>query len=82
MSPISRTSIIFGKTISHAIRNLIQGGLTLAIALVVFNITLRGNPLLIAAILILGLVSFLGLGIVATSITKEQESGQLVLGFL
>jgi ABC-2 type transport system permease protein len=82
MSPISRISIIFGKTISHAIRNRIQGGLTLAFTLVVFNVTLRGIPLLIAALLILGAVSFLGLDIVATSITKEQESGQLVLGLL
>lgn len=82
MSPISRASIIFGKTISQSVRNLIQGGITLAIAIVVFKISIRGNPLLIASILIIGTISFLGLGIVATSITKEQESAQLVLGLL
>jgi ABC-2 type transport system permease protein len=38
--------------------------------------------LLIASILIIGTISFLGLGIVATSIAKEQESAQLVIGLL
>jgi ABC-2 type transport system permease protein len=82
MSPISRTAIIFGKTISFTVRNLFQGGITIAMAILVFGITIRGNPLLIAAILIIGTLSFLGLGIVATAITKEQESAQLVLGLL
>ncbi len=82
MSPISRVSIILGKTVSHAIRNLLQGAITITLAILVFGITIRGNPLIIASILIIGTISFLGLGIVATSITKEQESAQLVLGLL
>jgi ABC-2 type transport system permease protein len=82
MSPISRISIIFGKTISYTIRTLFQGGMTLAVAVLLFGVTIRGNPLLIAFILIVGTISFLGLGIVATSITKEQESAQLILGLL
>ena len=82
MSPISRTSIILGKTVSHAVRNLFQATITMTIAIFIFGITIRGNPLLIAAILIVGTMSFLGLGIVATSIAKEQESAQLVLGLL
>jgi ABC-2 type transport system permease protein len=82
MSPISRVSIILGKTVSHTIRNLFQGGITITIAILIFGITIRGNPLLIVSILILGTISFLGLGIVATAIAKEQESAQLVLGLL
>lgn len=82
MSPISRASIIFGKTLSYTVRNLLQGGITIAMAILVFGITIRGNPLLIAAILIIGTLSFLGLGIVATALTKEQESAQLILGIL
>jgi ABC-2 type transport system permease protein len=82
MSPISRTSIILGKMISFTVRNLFQGGITIAMAIIVFGITIRGNPLLIAAILVIGTLSFLGLGIVATAIAKEQESAQLVLGLL
>jgi len=82
MSPISRTSIILGKTVSHTIRNLFQGGITITIAVVIFGVTIRGNPLLIVSILVLGTISFLGLGIVATAIAKEQESAQLILGLL
>ncbi len=82
MSPISRTSIILGKTVSHTIRNLFQGGITIAIAVLIFGVTIRGNPLLIVFILILGTISFLGLGIIATAIAKEQESAQLILGLL
>jgi ABC-2 type transport system permease protein len=59
MSPISRVSIILGKTVSHTIRNLFQGGITIAIAILIFGITIRGNPLLIVSILILGTISFL-----------------------
>jgi ABC-2 type transport system permease protein len=82
MSPISRISIILGKTISHSLRNLFQGAVTIIIAVLLFGITIRGNPFLIVFILIIGTVSFLGFGIVATAVTKEQESAQLVLGLL
>jgi len=51
-------------------------------AILIFGITIRGSPLLIAGILILGTISFLGLGIVATALTREQESAQLILGLL
>lgn len=82
MAPIARTAIILGKTISFTIRNLFQGAITITMAVLIFGITIRGNPLLIAGILVIGTVSFLGLGIVATAITKEQESAQLILGLL
>lgn len=82
MSPISRTSILLGKTISHTLRNLFQGAVTIIIVVLLFGITIRGNPFLIVFILIIGTVSFLGFGIVATAVTKEQESAQLILGLL
>jgi ABC-2 type transport system permease protein len=82
MAPIARTAIILGKTISFTIRNLFQGAITITMAILIFGITIRGNPLLIAGILVIGTISFLGLGIVATAITKEQESAQLILGLL
>jgi len=82
MAPISRVSIILGKTLAQTLRNLIQGSLIIILAIFVFGVHVRGDPLLIAAILILGTLSFLGIGIVATSIAKEQESAQFILGFL
>lgn len=82
MSPISRTSILLGKTISHTLRNLFQGAVTIILVVLLFGINIRGNPFLIIFILIIGTVSFLGFGIVATAVTKEQESAQLILGLL
>ena len=82
MAPISRVSIILGKTVAQTIRNLLQGGLIIGLAILIFGVHVRGSPVLIALILILGTLSFLGLGIVATSIAKNQESAQFILGFL
>ena len=82
MAPISRVSIILGKTVAQTIRNLLQGALIIVLAIFVFGVHVRGSPFLIAIILILGTLSFLGIGIVATSIAKEQESAQFILGFL
>lgn len=82
MAPISRVSIILGKTVAQTIRNLLQGSLIIVLAIFVFGVHVRGSPFLIAIILILGTLSFLGIGIVATSIAKEQESAQFILGFL
>ena len=82
MAPIARTAIILGKTISFTLRNLFQGAITITMAILIFGITIRGSPLLIAGILIIGTISFLGLGIVATALTREQESAQLILGLL
>jgi len=82
MAPISRVSIILGKTLAQTLRNLLQGGFIIILAILVFGVHVRGNPLLIVGILILGTLSFLGIGIVATSIAKEQESAQFILGFL
>lgn len=82
MAPISRVSIILGKTVAQTLRNLLQGSLIIILAVFVFGVHLRGNPFLIAAILVLGTLSFLGIGIMATTIAKEQESAQYILGFL
>ncbi len=82
MAPISRVSIILGKTLAQTIRNLLQGTLIIVLAIFVFGVHVRGDPFLIAVILVLGTLSFLGIGIVATAIAKEQESAQFILGFL
>jgi ABC-2 type transport system permease protein len=82
MAPISRVSIILGKTLAQTIRNLLQGSLIIILAIFVFGVHVRGDPFLIAIILVLGTLSFLGIGIVATAIAKEQESAQFILGFL
>jgi ABC-2 type transport system permease protein len=82
MAPISRVSILLGKILSQTVRNLIQGIFIIILAVFIFGVHIRGDPLLIVTILLLGTLSFLGIGIVATSIAREQESAQFILGFL
>lgn len=82
MCPISRTSIILGKMIARTTRNLLQGAIVIGLAIFLFGIHVRGNPILIALVLLLGTLSFMGLGIIATVAAKEQESAQLILGLL
>ena len=82
MCPISRVSIILGKTLSQTVRNLIQGAITITLAVLLFNVHIRGDIILIVFILVLGTLSFLGLGILATAVAREQESAQFILGLL
>jgi len=82
MCPISRVSIILGKTFFQTIRNLFQGAVTITLAVFLFGVHIRGDIILIVLILVLGTLSFLGLGILATAVAKEQESAQLIIGLL
>jgi ABC-2 type transport system permease protein len=82
MAPIYRVSIILGKILAQSVRNLFQGALIIVLAVFLFGINIRGDPLLIATIVMLGMLSFLGFGILVTSIAKEQESAQIILSFI
>jgi len=82
MAPMKRVSIILGKTLALTFRNMLQGVLVIGLAVLIFGIHIRGDPFLIGSILLLGTVSFIGLGILATSIASDQESAQFILAFL
>jgi len=82
MAPMSRFSIILGKTLALTIRNLVQEAIVIGLAVLIFGVHIREDPLLIVVILLLGTISFIGLGFVATSIASNQESTQLILGLL
>lgn len=79
ISPINRLSIILGKALSQAIRGLIQGLIVLLLAFILFGVTIHGSILLIALILFMGVFSFVGLGILVSSIAAEQETATQLL---
>ena len=79
VAPINRLSILLGKTIAQTIRGLIQGIIILVLAVGLFGVTIQGNILLVFALLLLGVFSFVGLGIVITSFTKDQETAQMLM---
>lgn len=79
VAPVSRLVIILGKTFAQTVRGLLQGVLILVLAVVLFGVTIHGNILLIFALLLLGVFSFVGLGVMITSFAKDQETAGMVM---
>jgi ABC-2 type transport system permease protein len=79
VAPINRLSIIVGKTLGQTARGLIQGVIILALAVGLFGVTIHGSILLVFGLLLLGVFSFVGLGIVITSFAKDQETATMLM---
>lgn len=79
IAPISRLSIILGKAFAQSVRGLFQGGIVLLLAIFLFGVTIHGNLLLVGLILLLGIFSFVGLGILVSASAAEQETATQVL---
>jgi len=79
VAPINRLSIILGKTLGQVARGLIQGVIILVLAVGLFGVTIHGSILLVFGLLLLGVFSFVGLGIVITCFTKDQETAQMLM---
>jgi ABC-2 type transport system permease protein len=79
VAPINRLSIIVGKTLAQTARGLLQGVLILILASLLFGVSIHGNILLVFALLLLGVFSFVGLGVVLTSFAKDQETAMMVM---
>jgi ABC-2 type transport system permease protein len=81
-APVSEISIIFGKTIAQTVRGFIQGVIVLIIAILIFGVTIQGNILLAFALLFLGIFSFIGLGILLTSLANNEETATILMTVL
>ncbi|MEM2976575.1 MAG: ABC transporter permease [Thermoplasmata archaeon] len=73
-APTSRFSIILGKTIAQSVRGMVQGAVVLLLALTLFGVTVNGPLILVVFLLLLGIFSFIGLGIAITSAAKDEET--------
>lgn len=78
-APVNRLSILLGKTIAQMVRGIIQGVVILVLAVVLFGVTIEGSIPLIFALLLLGVFSFVGLGIVITSFAKNEETAAMIM---
>jgi ABC-2 type transport system permease protein len=79
VAPINRLSIILGKTLGQTARGLLQGAIILLLAAVLFHVAIQGSILLVFGLLLLGVFSFVGLGIVITSFAKDQETAMMMM---
>jgi len=78
-APVNRLAIILGKTLAQTARGLLQGTLILMLAVALFGVTIHGSILLIFALLLLGVFSFVGFGVVITSFAKDQETAMMIM---
>lgn len=79
VAPINRLSIILGKTLAQTARGLLQGVVLMILAMALFGVTVQGNILLVFGLLLLGVFSFVGLGIVLTSFTSDQQTATMLM---
>jgi ABC-2 type transport system permease protein len=79
VAPINRLCIILGKTIAQTARGLIQGVLILVLSVELFGVTIEGSIPLVFGLLLLGVFSFVGLGVVITSFAKDQETAMMIM---
>ena len=78
-APINRLSIILGKVLAQTVRGMAQAFIILLLAVLLFGVVIEGNILLVIALLILTVFSFVGLGILITSFTENEETATMVM---
>ncbi len=78
-APIRRISIILGKTLAQSARGMLQGTIILVLAVLLFGITIHGSIGLAYLLMLLGVFSFIGLGIVLTSFASDEETAMMVM---
>jgi len=81
-APINQISIILGKTAALCVRGFGQCILILLLAVLFFGVTIQGSILLAFFMLLLGIFSFVGIGIVAVSMSEDQASGTMIVNLL
>ncbi len=79
VAPINRLSIILGKVIAQTTRGMLQGLIILSLAILLFGVVVQGSILLVIFLLLLSVFSFVGLGILITSFTENEETATMVM---
>jgi ABC-2 type transport system permease protein len=82
-APVNDLSIIMGKTIAQTVRGFIQGIIVLFIAILLFGVTIQAASLPLAFVMLfLGIFSFIGLGILLTSLANNEETAMILMTVL
>lgn len=82
-APVNDISIILGKTIAQTVRGFIQGVIVLVIAILLFGVHIQIASIPLAfGLLLLGIFSFIGLGILLTSLANNEETATILMTVL
>jgi len=79
VAPINRLSIILGKVMAQTVRGMVQGFIILGLAMSLFGVVIYGSALLVIFLILLIVFSFVGLGILITSFTENEETAGMVM---
>jgi ABC-2 type transport system permease protein len=81
VTPIRPIELMLGKTLPFAIVGVFQVVLITSVALLVFRIPLRGNPLLLLFCAVLFLLTTLGAGLFLSTISHTQQQAMMGMFF-
>jgi ABC-2 type transport system permease protein len=81
-APINQVSIILGYTASLCVKGFSQCILVLVIAIIFFGVTIQGSIILAFFLLLLGIFSFVGIGILAVAASKDQATGTTIVNLI
>jgi ABC-2 type transport system permease protein len=81
-APITGTAVVFGKVLAQTVRGMIQAFLILGLSMLLFGVRVYGNPWLMVLAMLMGVASFVGVGIILTSFAPDQETAQMTVMLL
>lgn len=77
-APVQREAIVIGKILAQSARGIIQGFTILGLSIILFGVRVYGNPGLLVFVMLLGVISFVGVGVVMTSLAADQETATMM----
>jgi ABC-2 type transport system permease protein len=82
VAPVPRYAIVVGKTLAQTVRGMVQASVILTMSILFFGVRIYGSPFLMVMVMLLGVASFAGIGIIMTSIAPEQETAMMMMMLL
>jgi ABC-2 type transport system permease protein len=81
VTPIRSAELIIGKVLPFLVIGLVEINIMLAVAFVVFDLTMSGSYLLLLGVSVLYFFTTLGLGIFISTVTETQQQAMFVSWF-
>jgi ABC-2 type transport system permease protein len=81
VTPLARWELITGKLLPYALVGIIDVVLVLVVAVVWFEVPMRGSPLLLFAMSLVYLLTTLGLGLFISTISATQQQAMMTTTF-
>jgi ABC-2 type transport system permease protein len=81
VTPLGRAELIAGKLVPYAAIGLLDAAIAIAIAILWFEVPLRGSLLLLAGLTVVYLLTTLGLGLFVSTISSTQQQAMMTAMF-